>query len=79
MTPRPRLRSLQLHIARYPRWLRITTGSALVVGGVFGFLPVLGFWMAPLGLVVLSRDIHRVRRIRRRLQVRWLRRRRRRG
>ncbi len=77
MATRPKRRSLQHRIARYPRWLRIGTGSALVLGGIFGFLPILGFWMAPLGLLVLSRDIHRVRRIRRRLQVRWMRRRRR--
>src|SRR5215467_15648034 len=26
-------------------------------GGVFGFLPVLGFWMFPLGLVLLADDV----------------------
>lgn len=36
---------------------RIATGSALVVGGTLGFLPILGFWMIPLGLVVLSHDL----------------------
>src|SRR3954471_19463723 len=36
---------------------RIPVGVALTVGGVFGFLPVLGFWMAPLGLVVLAQDV----------------------
>ena len=29
---------------------RIATGSALVVGGTLGFLPILGFWMVPLVL-----------------------------
>jgi hypothetical protein len=24
---------------------------------VFGFLPVLGFWMAPLGLAVIAQDV----------------------
>ncbi|CAN7301267.1 hypothetical protein HW571_02995 [Agrobacterium genomosp. 3] len=50
---------------------RIATGSALVVGGTLGFLPVLGFWMIPLGLVVLSHDLPAVRRRRRRLAVWW--------
>ena len=29
----------------------------LMVGGVFGFLPVLGFWMLPLGLAFIALDI----------------------
>jgi hypothetical protein len=54
---------------------RIVTGTALVGGGVLGFLPVLGFWMVPLGLIVLSHDIPAVRRRRRRMAVWWNRRR----
>ncbi len=50
---------------------RIGLGIALVVGGMFGLLPVLGFWMVPLGLAVLSIDIPWVRRQRRRLWVWW--------
>lgn len=50
---------------------RIATGSALVVGGTLGFLPILGFWMVPLGLIVLSHDLPAVRRRRRRLAVWW--------
>ena len=56
--------------------LRIAAGIALIVGGLFGFLPVLGFWMIPLGLLVLSVDLPVVRRWRRRLEVWWARRRR---
>jgi hypothetical protein len=55
---------------------RILLGAALVVGGIAGFLPILGFWMVPLGLVVLSIDLALVRRHRRRVQVWWGRRRR---
>ena len=55
---------------------RIALGSALVLGGVAGFLPILGFWMLPLGLVILSIDLALVRRHRRRVQVWWGRRRR---
>ncbi|WP_246105133.1 hypothetical protein [Rhodoligotrophos appendicifer] len=49
---------------------RIAIGGGLVAGGVLGFLPILGFWMIPLGLVVLSFDLPMVRRGRRRLTVR---------
>ena len=41
---------------------RIPVGVALTVGGVFGFLPVLGFWMAPLGLAMLAQDVPVMRR-----------------
>lgn len=61
------------------RWLRILLGSVLLVCGVLGFLPIVGFWMIPLGLFVLSVDIPLVRRWRRRLEVkigRWQQRRR---
>ncbi|MDI7865069.1 hypothetical protein MRS76_24435 [Rhizobiaceae bacterium n13] len=57
------------------RIARVTIGSLLVVGGFAGFLPVLGFWMIPLGLLVLSHDLPRVRRWRRRLAVWWTKRR----
>jgi hypothetical protein len=53
---------------------RIVTGTALVGGGILGFLPILGFWMVPLGFIVLSHDIPAVRRRRRRLSVWWIRR-----
>ncbi|MCB1544589.1 MAG: hypothetical protein H6872_14325 [Methylobacteriaceae bacterium] len=38
------------------KWLRPPIGVALVILGMFGFLPVLGFWMIPLGLAVLAVD-----------------------
>ena len=49
---------------------RVALGVALVVGGTLGFLPILGFWMIPLGLYVLSQDFAGVRRFRRRATVR---------
>lgn len=36
---------------------RIPVGVALTAGGVLGFLPVLGFWMVPLGLALLAQDV----------------------
>ncbi|MEQ9329165.1 MAG: hypothetical protein RJQ21_17925 [Rhodospirillales bacterium] len=56
---------------------RRTLGLALCAGGVLGFLPVVGFWMLPLGLAVLSVDSSRLRHRRRRLAIWWERRRRR--
>lgn len=55
---------------------RLVVGSLLVVGGIFGFLPVLGFWMVPLGLLILSQELPYVRRKRRQMAVWWERRRR---
>jgi hypothetical protein len=53
------------------RALRILIGSGLILFGILGFLPILGFWMIPLGLLVLSHDMPAVRRWRRRATV-WL-------
>ena len=50
---------------------RVAIGLLLILGGCLGFLPVLGFWMAPLGLVVLSIDLPFARRWRRRAEVWW--------
>ncbi len=53
------------------RAVRLGLGIALIVLGFFGLLPVLGFWMIPLGILVLSVDLPVVRRLRRRFEV-WL-------
>lgn len=39
------------------RIVRIPLGILLVLGGVFSFLPVLGIWMLPLGLLLLALDL----------------------
>jgi hypothetical protein len=51
--------------------IRIGLGIILVALGLLGFLPVLGFWMIPLGLLVLSVDLPIVRRWRRQVTVWW--------
>ena len=61
------------------RKLRIIVGFLFIFGGIFGFLPILGFWMIPLGLLILSQDIPAVRRWRRALAVRLERRKRPKG
>jgi apolipoprotein N-acyltransferase len=68
---------LKRSAVRLPRWARLVTGVLLILLGLLGFLPVLGFWMIPLGLVVLSVDLAPARRLRRRFEVWWERRRRR--
>ncbi|QLF70280.1 hypothetical protein FE840_012430 [Peteryoungia desertarenae] len=50
---------------------RIAAGTLLIGGGFLGFLPILGFWMVPAGLLVLSHDLSIVRRRRRRIAVWW--------
>ena len=70
---RRRARKIRLFDKEYrlpeSRLVRIAIGVLLVVFGVLGFLPVLGFWMIPLGLLVLSADIAAIRRLRRKLTV----------
>ena len=58
-------RKLSPRIAGFVGWLRrpssilvrIPLALLLVVGGVFSFLPVLGLWMLPLGLVLIAQDV----------------------
>jgi hypothetical protein len=69
---RPHLNYRRLRTA--PRLLRILLGAALILGGIFGFLPVLGFWMIPLGLAVMFLDAPLLRRTWSRLRAWWRRR-----
>lgn len=63
-------RRIQVWAGRYlPPGTRLVVGLALMVGGVFGFLPVIGFWMLPLGIAVAAMDVAPI--------CRWFRRRRR--
>ncbi|WP_425342114.1 hypothetical protein [Jiella mangrovi] len=70
-------RTLKLFGREFPlpgsRRGRIVLGVALLAGGILGFLPILGFWMVPLGLLVLSVDSPLVRRWRRRVETRFAR------
>ena len=52
-------------LARAVRWLRrpeailvrIPVAIVLVLGGFLSFLPILGIWMLPLGLVLIAQDV----------------------
>ena len=51
--------------ARFVGWLRkpssrlarIPLATLLIAGGIFSFLPVLGLWMLPLGLLLFAQDV----------------------
>ena len=51
-----------------PFGVRTGLGLLAMAGGVVGFLPVLGFWMFPLGVVLIALDIPPLRR----RVLRWL-------
>jgi hypothetical protein len=68
-TIRDRFRGFLARVrAKVPRGLRLALGIILILGGLVGFLPILGFWMLPLGIAVAALDV--------RLFTRWRRRRR---
>jgi hypothetical protein len=51
--------------ARFVAWLRkpssilvrIPLAILLIIGGIFSFLPILGLWMLPLGLLLFAQDV----------------------
>lgn len=49
---------MRVWVSRHvPPGLRLVLGLLLMVMGVFGFLPVIGFWMFPLGIAIAALDI----------------------
>jgi hypothetical protein len=60
----PRWAARLVHWLQTPssRWVRIPVAVVLIGGGIVGFLPVLGFWMIPLGVAVLALDVPFLRR-----------------
>jgi hypothetical protein len=49
-------------IASGTRWVRAPIALALILVGIFGFLPLIGFWMVPLGLLLLAINLPLLRR-----------------
>lgn len=39
------------------RLVRFPLSLLLIAGGIFGFLPILGLWMLPLGLILIAQDV----------------------
>lgn len=53
-----------------PPGFRILAGIPLFFAGFVGFLPILGFWMTPLGFLLIALDIPPLRRwVRRKLKL----------
>lgn len=56
-------------VRKFLDWVRTTVppgarfgmGVLLIIGGVLGFLPVLDFWMIPLGVAVALLDVNQLR------------------
>jgi hypothetical protein len=65
----PRRIRLSIRWVRQPsgRWLRIPMGLLLTSGGILGFLPLVGFWMLPIGLALLADDVSPLRSLRSRI------------
>ncbi|AAW61184.1 hypothetical protein GOX01_17410 [Gluconobacter oxydans] len=53
------------------KWVRIPAGVLFMLGGVLSILPVLGLWMLPVGVMLLSQDIPLFRRLQGRV-LRWI-------
>ena len=66
-----------IRLVRQPsfRWFRIPAAIILIAAGFVGFLPILGFWMIPLGLLLIAQDVPFLRRPMARmltwLEARW--------
>ena len=60
--PRWAVRPLKATLAPGGVWVRVPLSVALMAAGVVGFLPVLGFWMLPLGFALLAIDVPFLRR-----------------
>jgi hypothetical protein len=54
---RAKLRPLYKHAQKVPPVLRSLLGIVFIALGVVGFLPVLGFWMVPLGVLLIALDV----------------------
>ena len=58
-------RRVPVRVSQSIRWLRKPSSFAvrlvvallLILGGIFSFLPVLGLWMLPLGLLFIAQDV----------------------
>ena len=65
-------RELEIIARKVTRWsydnlppgIRSIVGVLFFIGGCFGFLPILGFWMIPVGVMLIMLDLpflrHRV-------------------
>ena len=58
-------RRVPVKVSQSIRWLRkpssfgvrLVVAMLLILGGIFSFLPILGIWMLPLGLLLIAQDV----------------------
>ena len=58
-------RRVPISVSKFIQWLRkpssfairLIVAGLLILGGVFSFLPLLGVWMLPLGLLLIAQDV----------------------
>jgi hypothetical protein len=55
----------------HSKLLRILLGIAFLIGGLFWFLPILGLWMIPLGIMVLAVDLPAAQRLSKWSVAKW--------
>jgi len=56
------IRSVRWADRRLPPVMRSVVGVLLMIGGIFSFLPVLGLWMLPAGMLLVALDVPLLRR-----------------
>ena len=62
-------REIEIMARRSTRWshdhlppgIRSIAGVLFFIGGCFGFLPILGFWMIPVGIMLIMLDLPMLR------------------
>ncbi len=67
MEAKRKIAEVTFHLLRWaddhlPAGVRSFVGLLFTIGGIVGFLPILGFWMLPLGLAIIALDIPPMRR-----------------
>lgn len=72
--PRPVRSTVRFLKQPSSRHFRISAGVFLTFGGLLGFLPIVGFWMLPIGLALLADDVQLLRSYRTRI-LDWIERR----
>jgi hypothetical protein len=60
--PRRAGRAMAWLISPAASLLRLPLAVLFIIGGIFSFLPVLGVWMLPLGILLIAVDVALVRR-----------------
>lgn len=57
MSFRQKIKIVKEKVMHLPQPARIVVGIFFVLFGLVGFLPIVGFWMVPVGLGILAIDI----------------------